>query len=134
MESVLQEKINMYDLTQKDLENIYKVVDKDIFDTEDNCFFIDLSNEEAINQEFRYLFYDVCETEQEWLEKENGELKERLTVFDPINTFADNYAKGVKEAEKVVAEALKQFAERLIEKIQNCSGCYIPDCFESPTN
>ena len=78
MESVLQEKINMYDLTQKDLENIYKVADKDIFDTEDNCFFIDLSNEEAINQEFTYLFYDMCETEQEWLEMKKMSLAEKI--------------------------------------------------------
>ena len=78
MESVLQEKINMYDLTQKDLENIYKVADKDIFDTEDNCFFIDLSNEEAINQEFTYLFYDMCETEEEWMEMEKKSLIEKI--------------------------------------------------------
>lgn len=51
------------------------------------------------------------------LKKENAEFNERLTVFDPISAFADNYAKGVKEAEKVVAWVLKQFAEMLKEKV-----------------
>lgn len=57
------------------------------------------------------------------LKRENGELNEKITVFDPISAFADNYAKGVKEAEKVVVGALKQFAEMLIEKAKK--GSYI---------
>ena len=33
-----------------------------------------------------------------------------------------------------VKQAVKEFAEKLKNRLSNCSGCYIPDCFESPTN
>ena len=31
-------------------------------------------------------------------------------------------------------ETAKEFAEKLKNRLSNCSGYYIPDCFESPTN
>lgn len=29
---------------------------------------------------------------------------------------------------------VKEFVEKLKNGLSNCSGCYIPDCFESPTD
>lgn len=31
-------------------------------------------------------------------------------------------------------QAVKEFAEKLKNGLSNYSWCYIPDCFESPTN
>lgn len=31
-------------------------------------------------------------------------------------------------------QAVKEFAEKLKERLSKCSGCYIPNCFESPTD
>ena len=39
-----------------------------------------------------------------------------------------------KKFREVKHEAVKGFAERLKNGLSNCSGCYIPDCFESPTD
>lgn len=44
----------------------------------------------------------------------------------------ENNMKAVLEIEK--KQAVKEFAEMLKNRLSNCSGCYIPDCFESPTN
>ena len=68
------------------------------------------------------------------------ELKDRIVELEKDLNYAKNIITwdGVtplhKWEQEIKAKALKQFAERLKEKIQNCSGCYIPDCFESPTN
>ena len=39
-----------------------------------------------------------------------------------------------KKFREVKHEAVKEFAEKLKSGLGNCTGCYIPDCFESPTN
>ena len=31
-------------------------------------------------------------------------------------------------------QAVKEFVERLKSGLGNCTGCYIPNCFESPTD
>lgn len=64
--------------------------------------------------------------------------QEALTLINELEkenkTKNDTIIDLLKKQEFYETEKLKQFAERLKEKIQNCSGCYIPDCFESPTN
>ena len=81
----------------------------------------------------QYREYEV-ETQQlkdQIAELENGkEQTMKMWLEDRKGMFWD----GVGEGELKGYKQLKQFAERLKEKIQNCSGCYIPDCFESPTN
>ena len=39
-----------------------------------------------------------------------------------------------KKFREVKHEAVKEFAERLKSGLGNCTGCYIPNCFESPTD
>ena len=38
------------------------------------------------------------------------------------------------ELKQYKAQAVKEFAEKLKSGLGNCTGCYIPDCFESPTD
>ena len=39
-----------------------------------------------------------------------------------------------KKFREVKYEAVKEFAEKLKSGLVNCTGCYIPNCFESPTD
>lgn len=39
-----------------------------------------------------------------------------------------------KKFREVKHEAVKEFAEKLKNGLSNCSGCYIPDCFERATD
>ena len=39
-----------------------------------------------------------------------------------------------KKFREVKHEAVKEFAEKLKSELGNCTGCYIPNCFESPTD
>ena len=39
-----------------------------------------------------------------------------------------------KKFREVKHEAVKEFAEKLKSGLGNCTGCYIPNCFESPTD
>ena len=66
-----------------------------------------------------------CDIELQYKEKRIAELEKGNEAL----SFAVN--QGFNDCQ---SKTLKQFAERLKEKIQKCSGCYIPDCFESPTN
>ena len=38
------------------------------------------------------------------------------------------------ELKQYKVQAVKEFAEKLKSGLVNCTGCYIPDCFESPTD
>ena len=38
------------------------------------------------------------------------------------------------ELKQYKVQAVKEFAEKLKSGLENCTGCYIPDCFESPTD
>lgn len=38
------------------------------------------------------------------------------------------------ELKEYKRQAVKEFAEKLKSGLGNCTGCYIPDCFESPTD
>ena len=38
------------------------------------------------------------------------------------------------ELKQYKAQAVKEFVEKLKSGLGNCTGCYIPDCFESPTD
>ena len=70
------------------------------------------------------------------LEKENERLANRITcrVTIPDDKLEEIKKECLERVEVAKDKLLNQFAERLKEKIENCSGCYIPDCFESPTN
>ena len=52
-----------------------------------------------------------------------------LTLINELESENERLKKTTTEKNLLV-----QFVERLKEKIENCSGCYIPDYFESPTN
>ena len=39
-----------------------------------------------------------------------------------------------KKFREVKYEAVKEFAEKLKSGLRNCTGCYIPNWFESPTD
>ena len=70
------------------------------------------------------------------LERENARLANRITcqVTIPDDKLEEIKKECLERVEIAKEKLLKQFAERLKEKLENCSGCYIPDCFESPTN
>lgn len=77
----------------------------------------------------------------EFLEKykeKNKNLKDRIAELKKENARLDKVVKHnqelIENGKLISSEQLKQFVESLKEKIQNCSGCYIPYCFESPTN
>ena len=38
------------------------------------------------------------------------------------------------ELKQYKMQAVKEFAEKLKSGLGNCTGCYIPNCFESPTD
>ena len=38
------------------------------------------------------------------------------------------------ELKQYKVQAVKEFAEKLKSGLVNCTGCYIPNCFESPTD
>lgn len=38
------------------------------------------------------------------------------------------------ELKQYKVQAVKEFAEKLKSGLLNCTGCYIPNCFESPTD
>ena len=58
------------------------------------------------------------------LEKENDKLNERLIVFDPISSFAENYAKGLREAEQIVLDMLMKIVERYRKKLDEQKHFY----------
>jgi hypothetical protein len=81
---------------------------------------------------------ELCELQRvsiaESFVREN-QLKDRIAELEKGNEILRKHNIGYHIANNYEAQdQLKQFAERLKEKIENCSGCYIPDCFESPTN
>ena len=66
------------------------------------------------------------------LEAENERLAERLKqVLLSIDTVKEmNAMRNIDEQRK---QAVKEFAEKLKSGLGNCTGCYIPNCFESMT-
>ena len=91
------------------------------------------SENEKLNSRCRNLEINYNKTWKQYreYEVENQQLKDRIAELE--NGIAKSML-GCEFLPECNNEKLKQFAERLKEKIQNCSGCYIPDCFESPTN
>ena len=58
------------------------------------------------------------------------------------NLYNENYRKiyddcaviTKAELKQYKDQAVKEFAEKLKSGLGNCTGCYIPNCFESPTD
>ena len=75
---------------------------------------------------------------------------DRASVYNPYNAkelAVDLYNAGYRkidddyfdvitkdELKQYKVQAVKDFAEKLKSGLENCTGCYIPNCFESPTD
>lgn len=75
---------------------------------------------------------------------------DRASVYNPYNAkelavelynagyrkIDDDYFDVITkdELKQYKAQAVKEFAEKLKNGLSNCTGCYIPDCFERATD
>ena len=87
-------------------------------------------------------------TKQEQIEEIAKIIEEMYNVY---TTTADDIAEGIynagyrnidddcavitkDELKQYKAQVVKEFAEKVKSGLGNCTGCYIPNCFESPTD
>lgn len=83
-------------------------------------------------------------TEMEEIKTMLADMNKKLdkVVFQNKIALNTKYGSPIKEMEElrckkfreVKHEAVKEFAEKLKNGLSNCSGCYIPDCFERATD
>lgn len=63
------------------------------------------------------------------------EKKDGDTIFKATIDFEKWYKKECESNGKLIREeTAKEILQKLKAKIWQCKGCYMPDCFESPTN